>query len=62
MKRITIIAAAGAVLLAGCSGGNADADGNGDAQDALALTELGNHARAYGRMRPGTGRASSALY
>lgn len=30
MKPITIITAAGALLLAGCSGGNADADGNGE--------------------------------
>lgn len=30
MTRITIVALAGAVLLAGCSGGNADADGNGE--------------------------------
>ena len=30
MKPITIITAAGALLLAGCSDGNADADGNGE--------------------------------
>jgi len=30
MKRITLFAAAAAATLAGCSGGNADADGNGE--------------------------------
>lgn len=50
MKRITIIAAAGVISLAGCSGGNADADGNGEvsvkeavetAQDAMPKPQPG---------------------
>ena len=45
MKRITIIAAAGAVLLAGCSGGgNADADGNGE----VTAKEVAKKAEAEG--------------
>jgi hypothetical protein len=44
MKRITIIAAAGAALLAGCSDGNADADGNGE----VTVKEAAKKAEAEG--------------
>lgn len=51
MKRITIIAAAGAALLvAGCSGGNADADGNGQ----ISVKEAADKAKdAMPRPQPG---------
>ncbi|NCP13093.1 MAG: DUF3617 domain-containing protein [Sphingomonadales bacterium] len=50
MKRITIIAAAGAVLLAGCSGGETDADGDG----AISASEVAAKAQAGGiKPQPG---------
>lgn len=56
MKRITIIAAAGAVLLAGCSGGNADADGNGE----VSMKEAAKKAEAEG-LKPEPGQYKAVI-
>jgi hypothetical protein len=57
MKRITIIAAAGAVLLAGCSGGgNADADGNGE----VSMKEVAKKAEAEG-IKPEPGQYKAVI-
>lgn len=50
MKRITLIAAALPVLLAACSGGNADADGNGE----VSMKEAAKEAQSQG-MKPQPG-------
>lgn len=56
MKRTTIIAAAGAVLLAGCSGGNADADGNGE----VSMKEVAKKAEAEG-IKPEPGQYKAVI-
>lgn len=58
MARISLFAAAGAVLLAGCSGGNADADGNGD----ITAKEVAAKADAEGvRPQPGLYKATITM-
>lgn len=56
MKRITIIASLGAVLLAGCSGGNADADGNGQ----VSMKEAAKKADAEG-LKPEPGQYKAVI-
>ena len=57
MKRITIIASLGAVLLAGCSGGgNADADGNGE----VSMKEAAKKAEAEG-LKPEPGQYKAVI-
>ncbi|WP_158094043.1 DUF3617 domain-containing protein [Erythrobacter tepidarius] len=57
MKRITIIANLGAVLLAGCSGGgNADADGNGE----VSMKEAARQAEAEG-LKPEPGQYKAVI-
>jgi len=57
MKRI-IITAAGAVLLAGCSGGNADADANGE----VSMKEAAKQAEAQAiRPQPGQYKATITM-
>jgi hypothetical protein len=55
MKRI-IMAAAGAALLAGCSGGNADADGNGE----VSMKEAAKKAEAEG-LKPEAGQYKATI-
>jgi hypothetical protein len=55
MKRI-IIAAAGAALIAGCSGGNADADGNGE----VSMKEAAKKAEAEG-LKPQAGQYKAVI-
>lgn len=58
MKRITLIAAAGIVLLSGCSDGNADADGNGE----VSAAEIAAKARAEGiKPQPGLYKATITM-
>ena len=54
MKRITIIAAAGAVLLAGCSGSETDADGAQAVGDEISNAEVAAKVEAAGvKPQPG---------
>ena len=55
MKRI-IMAAAGAVLIAGCSGGNADADGDGE----VTMKEVAKKAEAAG-LKPQAGQYKAVI-
>jgi hypothetical protein len=58
MKRITIFTAAGALLLAGCSSGNADADGNGETTAA----EVAEKVEAAGiKPQPGLYKATITM-
>jgi len=58
MKRITLIAAASAALLAGCSGGNTDADGNGE----ISAKEVADKAAAEGiKPQPGLYKATITM-
>lgn len=56
MKHITIIAAAGAMLLAGCSGGTADADGDGE----ITAKEVADKSKAEG-IKPEPGLYKSTI-
>ncbi len=58
MKRISLIAAAGAALLAGCSGGATDADGDG----AISAAEVAAKAKAEGiKPQPGLYKATVTM-
>ena len=58
MKRITLIAAAGAALLAGCSDESADANGDG----AISAGEVADKARAEGiKPQPGLYKATITM-
>ena len=58
MKRMTILAAAGAALLVGCSGGKTDADGDGE----ISAKEVANKAEAEGiKPQPGLYKATITM-